>query len=181
MNSMKMGKNKEIAALLRASLFSAGLGIASAALNAGLARDSGAVEKHDVIQKGKEDAYIYVSLRIPQRLYLVENGRVIFESPVNAGIKQAPTRTGNFRIFASYRTKTMRGVDPVTGKEYADRGVPYDMYFDRGRAIHGFPRAHYGYPQSFGCVELPLKKAEELFSIVDGGVHMRVTVGFGRP
>ena len=34
----------------------------------------------------------------------------------------------------------MKGTDPVTGRQYHDANVPYVMYFDGGRAIHGFYR-----------------------------------------
>ena len=36
-------------------------------------------------------------------------------------------------------------------------------FFHGGMAIHGFKRYAYGYPQSAGCVELPVKTAKEIF------------------
>jgi hypothetical protein len=32
-------------------------------------------------------------------------------------------------------------------------------YFNGGDAVHGFVRASYGFPQSLGCVELPIPTA----------------------
>ena len=33
-------------------------------------------------------------------------------------------------------------------------------YFNGGDAVHGYPRASYGFPQSNGCVELPIETAK---------------------
>jgi len=33
-------------------------------------------------------------------------------------------------------------------------------YFNGGDAVHGYPRASYGWPQSNGCVELPISNAQ---------------------
>ena len=125
--------------------------------------------------------YIYISKQAPQHLYVIDGGRVIFESPVNTGIRQSPTADGRFRIFASYRKRTMKGTDPRNGKKYNDKDVPYAMYFDGGKAIHGFYRKSYGYPQSFGCIELPVYKAKELYQLLDGGTGTEVVVAQRRP
>lgn len=126
-------------------------------------------------------AYIYVSKQSPERLYLIAGGKVIFESPVNTGIRAAATPDGAFRVFASYPQRTMKGTDPVTLRPYSDPNVPYAMYFDGGRAIHGFHRSGYGYPQSFGCVELPVSKARELYQLLQGGLGTKVIVADHRP
>jgi hypothetical protein len=75
----------------------------------------------------------------------------------------------------------MQGISPVTGRTYDDSNVPYVMYFDMGMAIHGFIRREYGYPQSFGCVELPINKARVLYDLLNGGLNTRVVVAQGRP
>jgi lipoprotein-anchoring transpeptidase ErfK/SrfK len=126
-------------------------------------------------------AYIYVSKQSPERLYLIDGGKVVFESPVNTGIRVSPTPDGVFRVFASYTQRTMKGTDPRTLRPYSDANVPYAMYFDGGRAIHGFPRSGYGYPQSFGCVELPVSKARELFQRLQGGMDTKVVVASQPP
>jgi lipoprotein-anchoring transpeptidase ErfK/SrfK len=125
--------------------------------------------------------YIYVSKQSPERLYLIGGGKIIFQSPINTGISAAPTPDGVFHIFASYLQKTMKGTDPRTFRRYNDRNVPYVMYFDGGLAIHGFYRSGYGYPQSFGCVELPVYKARELYGLLQGGSDTKVVVTQRRP
>jgi len=41
--------------------------------------------------------------------------------------------------------------------------VPWVNYFNGGDAVHGYPRASYGFPQSNGCVELPIETAHRVF------------------
>lgn len=119
------------------------------------------------------DSYIYISTSIPERLYLVKNGHVVLESLVNTGILQSPTPHGEFHIFAKYRRKWMEGINPVTHRKYLDPNVPYAMYFTtKGNAIHGFERKAYGYPQSFGCVEMPPDKAKTLYRLVRDGTEV---------
>ena len=122
--------------------------------------------------------YIYVSTERQETLYLIKGSRVLFESPANTGIRDAPTPYGRFTIYAKYKEGIMRGVDPRSGKRYRDF-VHYIMYFNSGDAVHGFVRKDYGYPQSFGCVELPIKDAKTLFSMVAD--HTEVEIEHGRP
>lgn len=51
----------------------------------------------------------------------------------------------------------MRGAD-VTGARY-DVTVPWASHIDGGQALHGYPRTSYGFPQSNGCVEMPIATA----------------------
>jgi lipoprotein-anchoring transpeptidase ErfK/SrfK len=48
-------------------------------------------------------------------------------------------------------------------------------YFNGGDALHGFPRPGYGYPQSDGCVEMPISNAASVFPLTPIGTL--VTVG----
>lgn len=125
--------------------------------------------------------YVYISKQTPERLYVIDDGHVVFESPINTGINAAPTPDGRFRIFSSLRKRTMKGTDPRNGRPYNDKDVPYVMYFDGGMAIHGFYRRGYGYPQSFGCIELPVYKARQLYDLLDGGLGTEVVVAQRRP
>ena len=49
---------------------------------------------------------------------------------------------------------TMSGTNP-DGSHYNDPGIKWISYFHGGDALHAFPRASFGTPQSLGCVELP--------------------------
>ena len=56
----------------------------------------------------------------------------------------------------------MKGTNP-DGTTYNDPNVPWASYFNGGDALHGFVRAHYGYPQSNGCIEMPVATAGQIW------------------
>ncbi|MDA8298347.1 MAG: L,D-transpeptidase family protein [Actinomycetota bacterium] len=93
----------------------------------------------------------------PQSLTIWHDGSVVLHAPANTGIPQSPTPSGTFPVYARYRNEIMHGTNP-DGSHYADP-VQYVAYFYDGDAVHYFPRADYGVPQSLGCVELALPEA----------------------
>ena len=93
----------------------------------------------------------------PQTLTIWHDGAVVLHTAANTGIPQSPTPSGTFPVYARYRTYVMHGKNP-DGVAYADL-VQYVAYFYDGDAVHFFPRADYGIPQSLGCIELPLAQA----------------------
>jgi hypothetical protein len=98
----------------------------------------------------------------PELLEVHENGKVVIKSPANTGIPGRATATGEYPIYVRYTSTTMSGTNP-DGSHYDDPGVPWVNYFNGGDAVHGFPRASYGFPQSLGCVELPIPTAERVY------------------
>jgi len=103
--------------------------------------------------------YALVSQQQPESLSLWHDGSVVYTSVANTGLPSTPTPVGTFFVYLRYASQTMRGVDPITGTYYVDHGVRWVNYFDGSVAIHGFVRAAYGFPQSLGCVELPVSHA----------------------
>lgn len=93
----------------------------------------------------------------PQTLTIWHDGTVALHAATNTGIAQSPTPSGTFPVYARYRNYVMRGTNP-DGGAYVDP-VQYVAYFYDGDAVHYFPRAAYGIPQSLGCIELRLGKA----------------------
>ena len=91
--------------------------------------------------------------------------RVVFTTPVNTGVPGAETAQGIFPIYARYVSTTMSGTD-VDGTKYVVPDVPWVNYFNGGDAVHGYPRASYGFPQSNGCVELPIEAAHTVFGML---------------
>jgi lipoprotein-anchoring transpeptidase ErfK/SrfK len=91
--------------------------------------------------------------------------RVVFSTPVNTGVPGAETELGIFPIYARYVSTTMSGTD-VDGTKYVVPDVPWVNYFNGGDAVHGYPRASYGFPQSNGCVELPIEAAHTVFGML---------------
>ncbi|HET8751564.1 MAG TPA: L,D-transpeptidase family protein [Gaiellaceae bacterium] len=107
-------------------------------------------------------SYVFVHETVPQSLSLWHNGRVIVTSPGNTGIAQAPTAPGTWPVFEHIPVGTMSGTNP-DGSHYHDPGIRWISYFHGGDALHAFPRASFGTPQSLGCVELPLAAAAQVW------------------
>jgi len=107
-------------------------------------------------------AYVYVTQSIPETLTLWEDGSVVLTSAANTGIAQRPTADGTFPIYVRYSFNYMNGTNP-NGTTYHDP-VYWINYFNGGDAVHGFVRGSYGWPQSLGCVELPVSTAQVAFS-----------------
>lgn len=108
--------------------------------------------------------YLMVSESLPEKLTVWSNGSVIATSLANTGVAGATTATGAYPVYARYASTTMSGTNP-NGTKYHDPGVPWVAYFNGGDAVHGFPRASYGWPQSNGCVELPIATAKVVWGM----------------
>ena len=120
---------------------------------------------HDDLTGRRSDAgysYVFVHETLPQSLSLWHDGRVILTSPGNTGIASAPTATGTWPVFEHIPTGTMSGTNP-DGSHYHDPGIRWISYFHGGDALHEFPRASFGTPQSLGCVELPEGAAAQVW------------------
>lgn len=119
----------------------------------------------------KPFVWVYVvQNKRPEKLYVWQSGYdkdngIVFTSLVNTGVMHT-TVPGDFMIYIRLKKTEMRGYFPSTGKYYDDPDIPWVNYFDKGEAIHGYPRASYGFPQSAGCVELPIRKSKELYPIL---------------
>jgi peptidoglycan hydrolase-like protein with peptidoglycan-binding domain len=107
-------------------------------------------------------SYVYVHRDVPQLLTLWHDGKVILTSPGNTGVPSAPTQLGTFPVFEHIPVGTMSGTNP-DGTHYNDPGIRWISYFNHGDALHAFPRASFGTPQSLGCVELPLDAAAKVW------------------
>jgi lipoprotein-anchoring transpeptidase ErfK/SrfK len=106
-------------------------------------------------------SYVHVSQNLPETLTVWENGRTVLTSLTNTGMAGEPTALGTYPIYVRYTVNQMSGTNPG-GSTYDDT-VYWINYFNGGDAVHAFPRASYGFPQSLGCVELPYAAAENAF------------------
>ena len=118
-------------------------------------------------------SYVYVHRNVPQSLTLWHNGRTILSSPGNTGVPAAPTQLGTFPVFEHIPIGRMSGTNP-DGTHYDDPGIRWISYFNRGDAIHAFPRSSFGTPQSLGCVELPLAAAAKVWPYTPIGTLVTV-------
>ncbi len=117
--------------------------------------------------------YVEVSEKSPETITIWHNGKVVLTSLCNTGVASAKTPIGTWPVYLRYLSQTMSGVTPW-GTTYTDPGVPYVNYFNGGDAIHGFVRSSYGYPQSLGCVELPIHEAKKAWQWIHYGTLVTV-------
>ena len=117
--------------------------------------------------------YALASQVQPETLTVWHNGQVILTSPANTGVPGATTADGTFPVYSKFVNTIMSGKNP-NGTSYRD-SVWYVSYFNGGDAVHYFPRASYGFPQSDGCVELPYSQAVFIYPYLTYGTLVTVT------
>jgi lipoprotein-anchoring transpeptidase ErfK/SrfK len=121
----------------------------------------------------QSDEQIVVTEKYPQTLTLYRNGHVVLKSLCNTGVMGATTPPGNYYVHVKLPKDTMKGVNP-DGTKYDDKDVPWVMQLFGNTAIHGYPRTHYGFPQSNGCVELPISVAKKLYGLINIGTPVTI-------
>jgi hypothetical protein len=109
--------------------------------------------------------WVTVSESSPETLEVHIGDRVAFSTPANTGVPGAETVQGIFPIYSRLTSTTMTGED-VDGTKYKVEDVPWVNYFNGGDAVHGYERASYGFPQSNGCVELPIEAAHTVYGML---------------
>ena len=114
-----------------------------------------------------------------QTLMVYEQGEMIFATIVSSGINPFFTRPGLFQIFEKLDSTTMS-----TGNindYYFLEDVPYTMYFDEARALHGaYWHSLFGYTRSHGCVNLSIADSRWLFDWAQLGEFVYVWDPTGR-
>ncbi len=118
--------------------------------------------------------FVTVSESSPETLEVHRGSHVVLSTPANTGVPGAETPTGIFPIFARDVSTTMSGTD-VDGTKYDIPDVPWVNYFNGGDAVHGYERGSYGFPQSNGCVELPIETARTVFGMLALGDIVYIT------
>ncbi|MBN2499834.1 MAG: L,D-transpeptidase, partial [Anaerolineales bacterium] len=91
-----------------------------------------------------------------QTIAVYQDYQMVFATLISTGVPGFWTRPGLFQIYDKLETT------PMTGAFEADRSdfyyledVPWTMYFDEARALHGaYWHTKLGYVQSHGCVNL---------------------------
>jgi hypothetical protein len=130
----------------------------------------------ETLDRRNREPYTWVSVSesIPETLEVHRGHHVALSTPANTGVPGAETPQGVFPIFSRLSSTTMSGTD-VDGTKYVVPDVPWVNYFNGGDAVHGYPRASYGSPQSNGCVELPIETAHKVFGMLAIGDIVQVT------
>jgi hypothetical protein len=131
-----------------------------------------AAEKHE--RNPSPYTFVTVTESLPETLEVHRDDRVVFSTPANTGVPGAETAPGVFPIYSRFVSTTMTGTD-VDGTKYTVPDVPWVNYFNGGDAVHGYPRASYGFPQSNGCVELPIEAAAQVYPMLKLGDIVEVS------
>lgn len=98
-----------------------------------------------------------------QILAVYQDHRLVYATVIASGLEPFYTRPGTFQIFKKIEAELMRNNDP--SDFYYLENVPWTMYFDGARALHGaYWRTRFGYPQSHGCVNLSVGDAHWLYN-----------------
>jgi hypothetical protein len=121
------------------------------------------VEVNTTAPEGTGGAHRWIDVNLAQQTVAVyDENRLVFATMVATGVEPFWTRPGLFQITQKKESETMRNNDP--SDFYYLEGVPWTMYFDGPRALHGaYWRTRFGYAQSHGCVNLSVGDAHWLF------------------
>ena len=93
-----------------------------------------------------------------QRMVVTVDGQPGFKWRVSTGARGYATPSGRYKMsWLDERHKS---------KQYSDAPMPYAIFFDEGKAIHGFAGS-VGGPASHGCVRLSTGNAKTLFRLVE--------------
>jgi hypothetical protein len=101
-----------------------------------------------------------------QTLPVYDNSQLVFATLVATGMKPLWTRPGLFQIYSRLEGTLMRGATAADRSDYYYlQEVPWTMYYDEARALHGaYWRTRFGFQQSHGCVNLAPGDAHWLFN-----------------
>ena len=118
------------------------------------------------IPEGVEtDIWISIDL-YEQNIIAYEGNTPVFTTLVSTGLPRWPTYEGLFRVY--YRNpREYMSWGEVGDDFYSLEEVPWTMYFDEGRAIHGaYWHDGLGYRRSHGCVNLSITDSKWMYDWV---------------
>jgi hypothetical protein len=116
------------------------------------------------------DRWIEINL-YEQTMAVYEHRQLVFATLIASGLEPFWTRPGLFKIETKLETTPMRGSFEADHSDaYYLEDVPWTMYFDDARALHGaYWRTQLGFPQSHGCVNLSVGDSHWLFNWANVG------------
>lgn len=100
-----------------------------------------------------------------QTLAVYQDNQLVFATIISSGVDPYWTRPGIFQIYEIKDVETMSGSTEVDRSDYYYlEDVPWTMYFDEKRALHGeYWHVGLGYARSHGCVNLSVGDAHWLY------------------
>ncbi|HAY83434.1 MAG TPA: hypothetical protein DCY42_00535 [Chloroflexi bacterium] len=111
-----------------------------------------------------------------QTISVYQENRLVFASLTSTGIPGWWTRPGLFQITQKLESTPMSGAFEADRSDYYYlEDVPWTMYFDEARALHGaYWHNYFGYEQSHGCVNLSPGDSHWLFLWANVGDYVYV-------
>lgn len=101
-----------------------------------------------------------------QRVYVMEGNEVLLATPCSVGTASSPTPAGNFTIYSKVANRR-RASSPGAGYP-----MTFWMEFKSAYGMHwGWVKP---YPCTHGCVRLPIKSAQKIFSMVRSGTPLNI-------
>jgi lipoprotein-anchoring transpeptidase ErfK/SrfK len=112
----------------------------------------------------ENDRWIEVNLQ-EQTMAVYDQRRLVFATVIASGVPGTWTRPGLFQIYLKLEREDMQGAFTLDRSDYYSvDAVPWTMYFDQARALHGtYWHNGFGYPRSSGCVNLSTGDAQWVF------------------
>lgn len=99
-----------------------------------------------------------------QRVYVMQGNEVLLATPCSVGTASTPTPMGTYSIY-SKEAKRRRASSPGAGYP-----MSFWMEFKSAYGMHwGWVKP---YPCTHGCVRLPIKSAQKIFSMVSTGTPL---------
>ncbi len=124
-----------------------------------------ALAKVTPVQRPEEvNTDLWVSIDLYEQIVVVfEGDSPIFATLTATGLPRWPTYEGIFNIYFRQQRRNMSWGVPGDDFYYLQE-VPWTMFFDEGRALHGaYWHDGFGYRRSHGCVNLSITDAHWLY------------------
>ncbi len=111
-----------------------------------------------------------------QTLAVYDHYELVFATIIASGMEPFWTRPGLFTISNKLESTPMTGSFEADHSDaYYLEDVPWTMYFDGARALHGaYWRANLGFPQSHGCVNMSVADAHWIYNWARVGDYVYV-------
>jgi hypothetical protein len=106
-----------------------------------------------------------------QTVSIYDNNHLVFAALAATGIGSLATRAGLFHVTKKVAAEHMTGATAADRSDfYYLESVPWTVYFDEARAIHGiYWRTNFGRPASHGCVNLTIADARWFYDWIQEG------------
>lgn len=116
------------------------------------------------------DRWIEINLK-EQTVAVYDEYHLVFATVIATGVPGTWTRPGLFQIYKMLEREDMQGSFTLDRSDfYSLDAVPWTMYFDQARALHGtYWHNGFGYQRSSGCVNLSTGDSRWVFDWAEVG------------